>query len=46
MTPSKKELQKLATSKWIDELSEEEIMVLKKSHALDKRLANKLPVLV
>jgi hypothetical protein len=46
MTPNKKEIKKLSTSKWIDELSEEEMIVLRKSHALDKKLANKIPVLV
>ena len=46
MTPSKKELKKLSTSKWIDELSEEEMIVLRKSHKLDKKLAKQIPILV
>jgi len=46
MTPNKKEIKKLSSSKWIDELSEEEITVLQKAHRLDKKLANAVPVLV
>jgi len=45
MTPTKKEIKKLSTSKWIDELTEEEMYVLERSHRLDKRLAKAVPVL-
>lgn len=38
-TPTLKKVQKLAKSKWIDELSEEEEQMLYKTHRLDKRLA-------
>jgi len=38
--PIQKEVNRLARSKWIDDLSEEETKVLIHAHSLDKSMAN------
>jgi len=38
VTPQRSEVKKLANSEWIEELSEEEEMLLQKTHRFDKKL--------
>jgi len=38
VTPPRSELKKLAKSDWIEELSEEEEIMLQKTHRLDTKL--------